>query len=151
MPCDTTEVEKLYNYLMKTPVVQIFRDYNIQLYEAKFDSLHELGETQCIWSNLGGVRSELTPKYRVHEAFDVLEKTRDVDEQSTYNWNRVNDYIQLIHEGALELVITAVNTDQGYMIIDRNKRATAYHEYHRRQGEESIDFPLYLLKIQPRT
>ena len=147
-PCDFIEAKKLYNYLLGTPVAnmvtQLFNDYNAQVYKAQIQTQHELGATLCIWSNLGGVRKE--PKYKIQEAYSALEKTKNVDQQSIYNWMCVNEYIRLIGQGSLELIITAVNTNHGYMIIDGNKRATAFYEYHRIQGKESIDFPLYILQ-----
>jgi len=150
--CDADEVKRLFDYLMKTPVSlsvsQLFIDYEIEVYQAKIQSLDELGENYTIWSNLGGIRVET--KYKIREAYEGLMKAKNVDPLSVKNWKCVNKYITLIGEGKLELIITAMKSEVGLMFIDGNKRATAFYEYHKERGIESINLPLYLFKVKTK-
>ena len=151
-PCGSEEVKSLFEYLMKTPVrlsvSQLFKDYQVEVFKAEIQSLEELGEHYTIWSNLGDIRVET--KYQIREAYEGLRKAKNVDPLSVKNWMCVNEYITLIGEGKLELIITAMRSEVGLLFIDGNKRATAFYEFHKKRDIESINLPLYLFKVKPK-
>ena len=106
------------------------------------------GEHYLIWGDLGG--NSKHPKYKVKEAYRGLHLARFEPELGVNNWKTVNEYIDLIEKGDIELkiTVTSIMADNTPIdaIIDGCKRTTAFYEYNKSRGVEDIEFNLMILK-----
>ena len=155
-PCGPDALKTRYDYLMGTPVkdsvIDMFNQWDVSAHNAQITSLDELGEHYLIWDDLGGYVKH--PKYKVREAYLGLHNTRLSPLLGVDNWKTVNEYIDLIEKGVLDLKITVTHTPTTHgnidIIIDGCKRTTAFFEYHRSLGIKEIDFNFMVLRYKPR-
>jgi hypothetical protein len=86
-----------------------------------------LGNLQTLWSDLGGLRTEITlssEKFRVRDVLNVLESPKCADRTAL---ETIKDYMARISQ--IDIVITIRQEDGGELrICDGNKRTVAYYE-----------------------
>jgi hypothetical protein len=145
--CSLEELHEHVRYLLMTPVAWIAADLALgraTLSHAVIETASELGGTQTIFRNLGGVT--VGGRYfRIDEGFAAFHDPRSTDADGR---RLVDHYLGILRrDESLELRITCRADGDGITrIYDGNKRCIALYEREREQARPQLMLPVLLVR-----
>lgn len=157
--CDENESLGIAQYLLGTSVAKLGRGLErgeLVLRKIVISTAVELGELITLTGEipedkvLGGIKP-VPPttfvngglKYRVREQLEAMEGA-DIDDGG--HLETIKRYIDRLEaKEPLDMIAIAVQEDEGYMLVDGNKRAIAYYEICKNGAVNGIDYPVYVL------
>ena len=131
--------------MLSTPVAYLadyLRKGHLTLKKGNLVSLKSLGAFKSIFDDLGGIRSELIYKrdrFLIEEVAQILKRKDCSDKKSLES---VRYFMQ--NEGTYELKITIL-CEKDYIVMDGNKRATAFYENKKNAMANNINLSVFLL------
>jgi|GEM_PF-3344631 len=145
--CTVPETSEHIKYLEGTPVSQvaILLRNGSPLYKGVIKSREILGSIPTIYSELRGIycsKEYSREKFLVKEVLPTLKDPRCSDNQSL---DSIEYFMKLVAEDLMKVTkITILEQARNCLVVDGNKRASAWYE--RTSAYKFPEIPLYLVK-----
>ncbi|HLQ33696.1 MAG TPA: hypothetical protein VK457_13500 [Chloroflexota bacterium] len=146
--CWPEEVRSHLLYLLYTPVCQYACSITrggYGLRRAVINSISYLGSLPTIFQNLGTADASTIvghSPFLVKDVMPVLQGSNHPDDSALLS---IQQFMAMEAEGTLDLIVTLLKSDAGYVILDGNKRVVAFYEQRKQQKSDGTALPVFVI------